>query len=1018
MSQWFIIALGGYTFSFKMNLNLRSWLGEHYRPRANLLLFLSADASGVSIRIIRDMETKSLVIFDICSFAEVLEQPLELAWNEIPAYTELTLQLLRAFSRKKTLTRNEGTWLAFQIAYLKALAEVLQVEIQQEKSWLDRALFTREVTNATITGVSLRPPVKLEHPRLVTVLKTLYPGKLTDTQAEQALELVSDSLLAQQMQNAVITWLIANGAEEMEAKLISQRIAIALTGHLLTIVAENAAALPQLQKFLRLGNICLRTQVPVNFIAKANRRVQPGGMQGDWIDLPRERYRGQLIRDLAKPLYGEFFALPDIYVPPKGVPIGETTISGLPISSVDLFAWLQGELADFRSITWIEAESGCGKTSFLRMFAAHVARHLYPEWMPIVVRLRDIQIGTDFLASIASGFPQTLAEQVQFWLDSESIRCLVLLDGLEELPKKQRQILVRQLLQFQSHSLHKFVITARCREFEQLEQTTNLTLVKRVLIQPFQQEEWKQWFQNWAKVQSLNIAQGFFGFLKTVGAFTSIHTERSSLPQIMVLVSQPLMLYLLAVLHREGLLEETLLQTATTTAKHRGGFFLWEMGMRLQRWLLGYPENGGVKTALVREGMAHIYGNTYPHNRLYNYSQARQLYSWIQQLALQNWRSQRYITTPDQQFLLPNFLLQHSPTHPQQIEFSHPYLQKLITATAIASELSTTIHPQANPKDYAEFCYDLFGSNLIDWQLQELILETLRRQPPRHGILAILREKLLEFWQEYQRSTWLDQGIAYRTLEKFQNYGNSTHIETIHAYVGINTFFLLSSLHQETKTTFFPGGIPNTSDFNPHAIAELIARTNLIAIHTFSDRTHANGLQAVDLSHMNLSGTLLNFAHLNSVNLSNANLTDTNLTGADLTGADLTNANLSGANLTRANLSHTNLIGANLSGANLTEVIFNTTNLTNACLAGAILSESDRETACLQGAIFSQEDFFAIKRLLSQHELSSYTSEYGHSTSIWMGVSGMVAIETSEGEILSEEEYEDETVVNNYEQEV
>lgn len=83
---------------------------------------------------IRDMEAKSLVIFDICSFAEVLEQPLSLAWGEIPVYTELTLQLLRAFSRKKPLTRNEGTWLAVQIAYLRALEFVFSVEIQLKKT--------------------------------------------------------------------------------------------------------------------------------------------------------------------------------------------------------------------------------------------------------------------------------------------------------------------------------------------------------------------------------------------------------------------------------------------------------------------------------------------------------------------------------------------------------------------------------------------------------------------------------------------------------------------------------------------------------------------------------------------------------------------------------------------------------------------------------------------------------------------------------------------------------------------
>ncbi len=46
----------------------------------------------------------------------------------------------------------------------------------------------------------------------------------TDTQAEQALTLVADSLLVQQINNAAIAWLVANGAEEPEATLLTQRL--------------------------------------------------------------------------------------------------------------------------------------------------------------------------------------------------------------------------------------------------------------------------------------------------------------------------------------------------------------------------------------------------------------------------------------------------------------------------------------------------------------------------------------------------------------------------------------------------------------------------------------------------------------------------------------------------------------------------------------------------------------------------------------------------------------------------
>ena len=94
----------------------------------------------------------------------------------------------------------------------------------------------------------------LQDAKLQGLLKTLSPGKLTDTQAEQALSLMADSLLVQQMNNATVAWFVANGAEEPEAKLLTQRLSHALPGHLLTVIAQNAPPLAQLQKFVRLGS--------------------------------------------------------------------------------------------------------------------------------------------------------------------------------------------------------------------------------------------------------------------------------------------------------------------------------------------------------------------------------------------------------------------------------------------------------------------------------------------------------------------------------------------------------------------------------------------------------------------------------------------------------------------------------------------------------------------------------------------------------------------------------------------
>lgn len=120
--------------------------------------------------------------------------------------------------------------------------------------------------------------------------------------------MVADSLLVQQMNNASVAWLLANSAEEAEAKSLVQRLVNGLTGHLLAAIAENAPSFAQLQKFFRLGNSLLPTSTSTV-------------TAGDKIDLYRELYRASLIQSYSEPLFAESFSLKDVYVSPKGQPL-------------------------------------------------------------------------------------------------------------------------------------------------------------------------------------------------------------------------------------------------------------------------------------------------------------------------------------------------------------------------------------------------------------------------------------------------------------------------------------------------------------------------------------------------------------------------------------------------------------------------------------------------------------------------------------------------------------------------
>ncbi|PAX51298.1 pentapeptide repeat-containing protein [Brunnivagina elsteri] len=1026
-----------------MYLSIRHWLAtkftkNHYREtlRPDII-------GGISLRIINEIDVKSLSIFDICTFAEILELPLSAAWQEISGIAQLTQGLLSSFSQKKPLKRNEGVWLGFQIAYLNALQQILEQEVNLKKPWLNRAFFW----HGEIDGTSFIS----QDSHLQELLKTLNPGKLSDTQAEQALILMAESLLVQQMNHATVAWFMANGAEESESKLMVQRLANSLPGHLLIVIAENAAALAQLQKFVRLGSSFLAgtnvsTDKSLSFYAL------------DKIDLAREQYRASLITGLAEPLFLEYFSLKDIYIPPKGLPIEAINLhngshrnldstfnyNSHSIShtdtktshAVDLITWVQNQLEDLESILIIESEAGYGKTSFCQMLAAKTAQESYPDWMPIFIRLRDIKYGENLVETLASGFPENISIQLEEWLKLKYLKCVFILDGLDELPfvngRMSTTKFIQQLLNFQSRSCntskgesqHKIIITSRSEHLQEIiNQGINLDLIQlqRITIQPFGQEELRLWFQNWATVQSVSLAQNFFTFLKQAGLFTSA----SKLPEFSLLIRQPLHLYLFGILYRDGLFDDELIELVAETQQIRNGALLWEIYQRLNRWLLGYPGIDGVKPILIREGLAHIHRSQDAVANLLRTNYPEALLSKIEEITLQILHSQRhYVHLENEQNDLPTFYFKISP-HSQltKIEFSHAQIGNFLCAKVIVNQLKRLIERQQNgygdsdfvidsKNSVAEHIYNLFGYGILTSEIEELVIEGLQCLPVTEFSFATLCDRLSVFWYSHCQGRWLDQGIAHKAWNYFRTLQNPLNVEQINTAVALNVFFLLSTCHREAKRSFFPCRNPsNWEEFDPETLTKLINRTSILAPQAFQKRLRSKSLNHVNLSGANLAQVNLAGANLETINLGSANLAAANLANANLVGANLANANLVGANLANANLSETNLSGANLANANLSGAKLQSAIFTNACLHNAILSPAAQETVRLNGAMFALEEYQALKQLLSQQsrlELANVRKQSANNDIWFSNMPEMGLIESIEGEMLPEDLYEDD----------
>ncbi|HEY9615032.1 pentapeptide repeat-containing protein [Allocoleopsis sp.] len=591
-----------------MSLSIRHWLAERHIERRQLG-HDSAQIAGIAFRLAQDMEVKSLNPFAISPLTDVLELPLTAAWEAAPALSQLSIGLLRILSRKKPLKRNEGTWLTFQVAYLNALQGILEQESQLRRPWVNRAL----------VPAGQDADQSLSDPQLVALLKTLRPGRLSDSQAEQALSLVADSFLVQQMNNLAIAWFIANGTEDTEAKLLTQRLSHGLPGYLLTVIAENPLPLAQLQKFVRLGNLGPLRDTTISPIPAQPLELSTASLP---LNLNREYYRAALTCALSEPLLAEPFSLKDLYIPLKGRVVRDEEYQAQEYSSsapgssrpVDLMQWAMSQLDDKTSIAVIEAAAGGGKTSFCQIWAAHVAQVLYPNWMPVLIRLRDATLGQTLEQTLESAFPVGRFTDTDGWFSPNSPPCLLILDGVDELPRStqtERHLwtFMEQVMRFHNQDTdstglprHKIFLTSRRATLDGLikksRQTSTLYLpdqLHRIVVEPMGQDEFRQWFGAWAKLQSKSIAQAYFSFLKHGGAFK----QRSSAKDLASLVTRPLMLYLLGVLHRDSWIDESIFQMGSPQVQ-------FEIYDRITRWLLGEPATGeGPLPELIREGFAH-----------------------------------------------------------------------------------------------------------------------------------------------------------------------------------------------------------------------------------------------------------------------------------------------------------------------------------------------------------------------------------------------------------------------------
>ncbi len=284
------------------------------------------------------------------------------------------------------------------------------------------------------------------------------------------------------------------------------------------------------------------------------------------------------LKDKIEPLpsekvFREEFSFQQIYVPLKAVSLDD---NGERIShDRDFFLdeWVQKTILDTEKqdrVIFIEAGPGRGKTFFCRMFADWARQKLHPLLTPILIRLRDIE---NFQQSLSKTLSDALSHcdfvsNDNGWLTDRNTQYLFLLDGFDELHIEGRasggiERFIQQVGQFQENfkgkeTGHRIILTGRSLALQGINYLPDN--LERVELLPMDDDLQAKWLEKWQKVVILNEpvaakeeTDKFKKFLKADNCPKEVKDE---------LAREPLLLYLLAQLHKNAEIKEDDFQQA------------------------------------------------------------------------------------------------------------------------------------------------------------------------------------------------------------------------------------------------------------------------------------------------------------------------------------------------------------------------------------------------------------------------------------------------------------------------
>lgn len=661
-------------------------------------------------------------------------------------------------------------------------------------------------------------------------------------------------------------------------------------------------------------------------------------------------------------VFNEPFTLKEIYVPTEARFINKDGEQDEERDPVVLEQWAKAWLnqPEQSKVLFIQGHPGRGKSVFCRMFAEWVRVNEHPNWTPILIRLRDIQsLEKDFEETLRKAVNRNFAASDQGWLSDRKTRFLFLLDGFDELLMQGRtsnglEEFLEQAEKFQRRCQenpekgHRVLITGRTLSLQSIERKMPTSLERLEIIE-MSDELQGRWFAKWVQLVGSEKTNAFQQFL---------HSEQCP-ARVRELSREPLLLYLLAAMHRD---DELTLSAFEGAEGVQAKILIYEKTID---WVLTKQrpdmlnreltelETEDLRSILTEAGLATVQagGECAPISMI----EARLKSNPNVQKLLEEAR-QQLNDNPLRNALAAFYLKPGSQSG--SVEFIHKSFGEFLCAERLKEAIESWTEPgRKRDRFYVPTeqmnreIYDLLGSPVLTVEIANYLMALLSQSHNFNPV--VLFERLNEFYKLWYEGTFIDSPPENPPQEKMRmlkeqllGQEKCLTLRQVDVYAGLNVMILLLELHRydhdtdaKSKMNFHPG--------TPGTLGEgCLIKEALFHIVNYCESAFYNSLDAKGVfssvagaffSQANLTELEFCGLGLSGINFSNANLRNSNfyrtfcgqsnfslailhdamLVRASLASSDFSGASLLDADLARADLSGVNLSNADLSGANL-----------------------------------------------------------------------------------------------------